>query len=147
MTKVEALLERIGLVPASDSLPEIRSVLQAETRKEKASQGTGDVELMKLCCAQLFNAAHLDDVLLIWRAKSASMDSDGAIDIQSLCGAGLGETKKYLAGLEAVEAREALARLEESERCGEFEGFSVDDWRTFFADYFSVEEAGHDETP
>ncbi|MFJ7048809.1 hypothetical protein ACIQVC_36210 [Streptomyces sp. NPDC101112] len=39
---------------------------------------------MKPCCVQLFNAGSLDDVLLIWKAKSASMDADGSIDIQLL---------------------------------------------------------------
>jgi hypothetical protein len=146
MTKVDELRRRHGLVPASDSLPEIRDVLRAETAKEKASQGAGDVEMMKLCCVQLFNAAATEDVLLIWSAKVASMDSDGAIDIQLLCGAGLEKTKKFLAGLSAFEARDALSRLGESEQSGDFEGFSVEDWRDFYTDYYA-EEAGTNLTP
>ena len=74
-------LHRYGLHPTGTDLDEVRDLLTAQTRLEKRAQGDGDTELMKLCCVQLFCAGVLDDVLLIWRAKTASMDADGSIDI------------------------------------------------------------------
>jgi hypothetical protein len=50
----------------------VRTALRAEA--ERRGQGDGDTALMKLSCAQLFNAG-LDDVLLIWQAKEASWNT------------------------------------------------------------------------
>jgi hypothetical protein len=63
----------------------VRTTLRAEA--ERRGQGDGDTALMKLSCAQLFNAGVLDDVLLIWQAKEASWNTHTSIDVQLLCGA------------------------------------------------------------
>lgn len=60
------------------------------------AQGGGDTELMKLRCVQLFNVGSLDDLPLIWQAKSASMYADCSIDTQLLCGSRLARTKGFL---------------------------------------------------
>lgn len=125
---VDESLARYGLKPRKDDLDSIRQCLASETEKERRSQGEGDAELMRLCCAQLFGAGETDDVMLIWHAKAASMDADFAIDIQFLCGAGLGKTKAYLEESKTQESARALERLEQSEQAGDFEGFSVEAW-------------------
>ncbi|MGP4085632.1 hypothetical protein [Streptomyces sp. KR55] len=126
-------LHRYGLNPADVNLDDVRSLLIAHTRREKRAQGDGDTELMKLCCVQLFNSGGLDDLLLIWKAKSASMDADCSIDIQLLCGSGLARTKAYLASQCLPEAEAALRRLLDAEEAGDFEGFSVEEHSAHYA--------------
>ncbi|WP_460068837.1 hypothetical protein [Streptomyces sp. YKOK-I1] len=129
-------LHRYGLHPAGADLDEVRGLLTARTRLEKRAQGDGDTELMKLCCVQLFNAAVLEDVLLIWRAKTAGMDADCSIDIQLLCGSGLATTKAYLSSRHLPEAGAALRRLLRCEAAGDFEDFSVEGLSARYADYY-----------
>ncbi|MFG2946902.1 hypothetical protein [Streptomyces adustus] len=130
-------LDRYGLHPAGANLDEVRALLAAETRLERGAQGDGDTLLMKLCCVQLFNAANLDDVLLIWQAKSASMDAGCSIDIQLLCGSGLARTKTYLADLRLPEAEAALRRLLHCEAAGDFEDFTTAGHSAWYAAYYA----------
>jgi len=95
MTEDE-ILHRCGLHPGAEHLDLIRGLLAAQTELERQSQGSGDTEVMKLCCVQLFNAGVMCDVLTIWRAKFSSWDAFCSIDIQLLCGRGLAETKACL---------------------------------------------------
>ena len=90
--------QRLGLRVPIERLDEVRAILSTEGGKERAQQGRGDTELMRVCCAALFNAGVESDSLLVWRAKTASMDSDASIDIQLLCGAGLERTLEWLNG-------------------------------------------------
>jgi len=110
MTEDDALA-RFGLPGSVGELDEIRELLARETDKERGSQGDGDTLLMKLLCVYLFTAGTVADSLLVWRAKSASMDSDASIDIQLLCGRGLAETREYLRQQPGQVAAEAAARL------------------------------------
>jgi hypothetical protein len=87
-----------------------------------AAAGAGNTELMKLCCVQLFSAGLLQDVLLIWRAKVASMDADASIDVHLLCGAGLNETKAFLESLEEA-AKTALVESSVASEPGTSAGF------------------------
>ncbi len=139
MTETESL-QKYGLRPASVNLPTIRERLAAQTQREGEAQGRGDTELMKLCCVQLFNAGELDDVLLIWRAKAASMDANGSIEIQLLCGRGLVRTKEFLSSHSSEEAQAALARLLDCEAAGDFEDFSVGDVSAFYVSYYDDSE-------
>lgn len=118
----------------------MRVLLEQETGRERAEQGCGNTELMRLCCVQLFNAGLLNDVLLIWRAKTASFDCACGLDIQLLCGAGLPKTKVFLAAQGQVpEAEAALEYLLTCEASGDFEGFAVDAWAASYARYFGDE--------
>ena len=128
-------LRRYGLHPFGAHLDEVRALLTAQTRLEKRAQGDGDTELMKLCCVQLYNAGSPEDVLLIWEAKSASMDAACSIDVQLLCGSGLATTKAYLSSLRLPEAEAALRRLLQCESAGNFEDFSVEGHSDFYAAY------------
>ncbi|MEV7342836.1 hypothetical protein [Streptomyces sp. NPDC093544] len=129
-------LRRYGLHPVGADLDEVRGLLTTQTRLEERTQGDGDTELMKLCCVQLFNAGVLDDVLLIWRAKSASMDTDCSIDIQLLCGSGLARTKAYLSSQRPPEAEAALRRLLRCEATRDFEDFSAANHSAWYAVYY-----------
>jgi hypothetical protein len=135
MTEQDSL-NRFGVSPDTKDLPTIRDILRQSAGSERSSQGTGDTELMKLCCVQLFCGGQLHDVLEIWGAKTASMDADGSIDIQLLCGAGLSKTKNYLAGLHTEEAGAALERLVQSEAAGHFEGFDTSEYKAFWEYYY-----------
>ncbi|MFF4545599.1 hypothetical protein [Streptomyces sp. NPDC001435] len=130
-------LHRYGLHPVGPSLDEVRNLLIAQVRLEQESQGNGDTELMKLCCVQLFNVGSLDDVLLIWQAKSASMDADCSIDVQLLCGSGLARTKAYLSCKRLPEADAALQRLLQCEAAGDFEDFSTEAQSAQYAAYYA----------
>jgi hypothetical protein len=130
-------LHRYGLHPAGASLDEIRALLAVQTQMEQTAQGNGDTELMKLCSIQLFNAAVPEDVLLIWKAKSASMDTDCSIDIQLLCGSGLSRTKAYLSAQCLPEADAALRRLLHAEATGDFDVFSVEGHSAQYAAYYT----------
>jgi hypothetical protein len=129
-------LTRFGISPPEQDIPAIRNILREATEREQMSQGSGDTELMKLCCVQLFCAGRLDDVLDIWRAKCSSMDAGCSIDIQLLCGAGLSETKMYLKELDTEEAAMAIHSLLKSEAAGDFEGFSIPEFRRVQGRYY-----------
>ncbi|GAB7109868.1 hypothetical protein JCM4814A_81830 [Streptomyces phaeofaciens JCM 4814] len=130
-------LHRYGLHPVGVGLEEVRGLLRAHIQRERQAQGGGDTELMKLCCVQLFNAGSLDDVLLIWKAKSASMDAGCSIDIQLLCGSGLGATKAHLSSQRLPEAEAALRRLLDCEKAGDFEDFSAEEHSAQYAAYYT----------
>ncbi|WP_205633073.1 hypothetical protein [Enhygromyxa salina] len=138
----DEILARFGLRPPAEALPEIRQLLIAETAKERRSQGEGDTDLMRVCCVQLFFAGTLADTPLIWSAKSASMDANGAIDVQMLCGPGLRETKAYLRAQPGELALGALTRILEGEAWGEFEDFSVEAEQRRHAAWYGLELEG-----
>lgn len=136
---VDEALGQYGLTPDDQSLKIVREILIEETRKESQRQGQGDTELMKLCCVQIFSKGSVEDSLLIWQAKTASMDADCSIDIQLLCGAGLEETKAFLTNIHSSPATSALNRIRLCQENGDFEGFSVRDYLDFYRSYYFEE--------
>jgi hypothetical protein len=137
MTDDESLA-RFGLMPPLDALPAIRDLLVAETSKERNQQGTGDTDLIRLCCVQLFSAGELEDTLLIWSAKKASFDLGCGIDVQLLCGAGVNATKEYLSSRSTAEALAALAYIDKCLQSGDFEDFTPESWLQFYRSYYGV---------
>ena len=133
-----AALAKFGLMPDAAQCAEVRALLEAETANEREAQGRGDTELMRVCCVQLFNLGAVDDILRIWAAKSASMDANGAIDMQLLCGAGLERTKAHLRGREDAAARAALARICDVEDAGDFAEFTPALWSGVCCDYYET---------
>lgn len=121
--------------PAEADLDDIRHVLHAQAQLAQEDQ---DTELMKLCSAQLFNAAHPEDVRAIWLAKGSSFDAHCSIDVQLLCGAGLVATKERL---RADGPADALDYLLECEAAGDFEDFSVEEQAQMYATYYLGSEA------
>jgi hypothetical protein len=129
-------LRRYGLQPTGADLDQVRQLLGIQAALERRTQGDGDTGLMKLCCVQLFNAGDLDDVLRIWAAKRASFDAGASIDVQLLCGAGLEETKAYLAADGSDGASAALAHLLSCEQAGDFTDFSVQNQSRWYHEYY-----------
>lgn len=85
----------------------------------------GDQFLMRLLCGLLFSLGHAEDSLSVWRAKQCNFDTHCGIDVAFLCGAGLEETKAFLAAVGTDEAAAALEYIRHCEACGNFAGFSV----------------------
>ena len=137
------VLSRFGLHPSSDELEAIRDLLREQIAKEHQSQGNGDTELMKLFCVHLFNAGSIEDVLLVWSAKTSSMDADASIEVRLLCGAGLPETKAFLARQPDGAASRALERIKKCETSGDFEGFVTTEVTAEYTEYYSDEEDEH----
>ena len=129
-------LARFGLHPTAEALVEVRALLEEQTSRERRSQGEGDTELMRLFCVQLFNAGRVEDSLLVWSAKTASMDANASIDLRLLCGAGLAETKEFLAQQSGSAAGKALDRIAAHEAIGEFDGFVVGDATAEYEAYY-----------
>jgi hypothetical protein len=129
-------LRRYGLRPTGEDLDEVRELLKTQTALERQSHGDGDTDLMKLCCVQLFHAGDLRDVLLIWQAKSSSWDALHSIDVQLLCGAGLDQTKAYLADEGSESTAAALDYLLECEAAGDFTDFSVERQSDWYSSYY-----------
>jgi len=67
----------------------------------------------------------------------ASMDAGCSIDIQLLCGSGLDRTKAYLSSRRVPAAEEALQRLLDCEKAGDFEDFSVEERSAQYAEYYA----------
>lgn len=111
-------------------------MLETQAALELQSQGDGDTALMRLCCVQLFNAGNPRDVLMIWRAKESSFDAHCSIDVQLLCGAGLEETKAYLAADGSEHASAALDYLLRCEAAGDFADFSVESQSRRYSEYY-----------
>jgi hypothetical protein len=139
--KEDEIIQRFGLHPAEDDLDEIRTVIA-----EQAELGwDAHVELMRVCSVMLFNAGHVTDSLLIWRAKEANWDAHCSIDIQLLCGAGLPETISYLEAEASrdPEAAKALEYLSDCARPGvDFDGFTPEARSVMYDRYYLPDSAG-----
>ena len=135
MTEDDAL-RRFGLNPSADAAPEIRSLLLAELKKEESE--SGDQELIKLLCIQLFAIGKLDDSLLVWEAKQAGFDLSISIDIQLVCGGGLKATKEFLRKRTSKEARQAAEYISQCEEGGDFERFSLNSVLDYYRLYYHM---------
>ncbi len=128
-------LQRFGLVPTDQHLPEIRAILAAEAKAEREGRDRED-DLALLCCVQLFSRGLTEDVLRIWDAKSSGFDLGCAIDVQLLCGPGLTPTKEFLSNDTSSSARAALSTIVLCESSGDFEEFTparqLEQYRRYF---------------
>ncbi|MBN9693203.1 MAG: hypothetical protein J0M24_23415 [Verrucomicrobia bacterium] len=133
MTSNEAL-QRFGLPASLQSRAEIRQLLAEEIEREK--RGQGGEEMLRTLCVQLFSLGVVEDVLLIWHAKQSSFDAGCGLDVQFLCGAGLSETRMFLARSSTPSAAGALKYLTECDQAGDFDGWtprsSVEHYRHYF---------------
>ena len=135
---VEESLRRFGLVPSDEALPHIRALLAREAEAERSGDDRED-DLALLCCVQLFSRGLLEDVLRIWDAKRSGMDLGCYLDVQFLCGAGLAETKRFLAEEPGSAAFEALEYLKKCEEAEDFAEFSPTSHLERYRQYFGVE--------
>jgi hypothetical protein len=134
---VDTSLARFGLVPKDSDMEEIRSLLRKEADAERQGRPRTD-DLALLCCVQLFSRGYPEDSLSIWDAKRSGMDLGCYLDVQFLCGAGLPETKAFLAAQPTEAAATALRYLVECEAAGDFVGFSPSGHLQHYRAYFGV---------
>ena len=130
-------LQRFSLVPSDDSLTEIRALLAAEAEAERSGNECEE-DLALLCCVQLFSRGLLEDVERIWEAKDSGFDLGCNLDAEFLCGAGLAETKDFLAHGPFPAAAKALAYIETCQRNGAFADFSPKAHLQEYRRYFGV---------
>lgn len=121
MTSDDAI-QQFGLPTQPAHRETLLRLLSEEIEREQAE--TGDQELLRTLCAQLFSIGTAEDSLAIWAAKDCNFDTMCGIDVQFLCGAGLEATKEFLATSSAPVAAHALKYLVECEQSGDFLEFS-----------------------
>lgn len=129
----ELALEEFGLPPRDEDLPAIRAQLVAETTREAAGDARENATLA--LCVQLFAAGHVEDSLLVWRAKRASYDAGFRIDVQLLCGAGVEVTLRFLRDKQP----KAVAYIEKCVAAGDFEGDRLAQMVPFYRRYYGLD--------
>lgn len=77
-------------------------------------------ESIRLCGFLLFMLANLEDIHLLWNAKTANFDTMCGFDIQFLVGAGVTTTIAYLQPIQEEWAQEARTYIEECQQSGDF---------------------------
>lgn len=97
---------------------------------------------MRLCAYMLFKLGHVEDSILLWRAKGTNFDSFCGVDVQLLAGGGLEETISWLKGTGDPEAAEAAEYLEGCRATGDFSY----DYRASLRSYFDADEAAQGDT-
>ena len=120
---VNAALARFGIPAKAADREAIIAALEEQIALE--ADDAADQFLMRLLCGLLFSIGVAEDSLLVWRAKECNFDTHCGIDVAFLCGAGLEETKTFLASVGTKDAAAALEYLRECEESGHFAEFSV----------------------
>ncbi len=133
---IDEIIEKFGLMPEQEDINTIRDLLRDQIAKETREQGSGDTEVMRLLCVQLFNFGNVEDISLIWDAKMTSMDAGIAIEVQLLCGIGIEQTKEYLLNCTYQWANKVFQYLIECEQSGDFLNFSKENQMDFYREYF-----------
>lgn len=133
MTFTEAL-KKFGLPASPRFRDELRALLTKETECER--RGGSAEEMLRVLSVQLMSLGFVEDCLIIWEAKQSSFDASGIVDTQFLCGAGLPQTKEYLAQSRLRYAADALAYLIKCEESGDFSKWtpqtSLDAYRQYY---------------
>lgn len=104
---------------SQDDRPLIRFLLKQEIAYHENVWGI--FESIRLCGAMLFLLAQVEDVGLLWEAKTANFDTMSGFDIQLLVGAGVTQTLAYLQQIEEEWAEDARLYLEECQQAGDFQ--------------------------
>jgi hypothetical protein len=136
MNDTEAI-QKFGLPANPTSREEICAAFEQALRNEGTEES--DHELILCLAAQLFSIGNVEDCLLIWRAKSDNFDLGCSIDVQLLCGAGIEETKSYLAAHGSEDALKALKYLQRGIEAGDFKDWSVPKWIAYYRRYYHLD--------
>lgn len=122
--------------------PLIRFLLEQEMTCRENDYET-DIEGIHLCGFLLFLLAQLEDVELLWQAKTTNFDTMCGFDIQFLVGAGVSPTVAYLHSIQQDWAKKARTYIEHCQRSG---GFSdLEGYRHFRQRYFFGAEPPEEE--
>ncbi|WP_035613618.1 hypothetical protein [Haloferula sp. BvORR071] len=137
MTSDEAL-QAFGLPAAPAHRDELRRLLAAATELEASGEGAGE-EVLRTLCVQLFSIGRVEDSLLIWAAKQSSFDAGCGLDVQFLCGAGLGATKQHLREHSSTPgASQALSYLSACEQAGDFTDWTPQVTIAYHRNYYGL---------
>ena len=131
------VLARFGFPPEAQFIDQIRLMLRSETEKERASQGSADTEALRALCAQLFMLGKPSDTLLIWQAKSSSMDASASIEAPLMCGAGAQTTLEALEKIGTEDAVNALRYLKSWFDSDDAIDFCPSAYRSWLTDYYA----------
>jgi hypothetical protein len=104
------------LSPGDRSL--LRFLLEQEIAYHESEWGI--FESIRLCGFLLSVLAHVDDVRLLWEAKTTNFDTMCGFDVQFLVGAGVAPTLSYLQAIQKEWAQDAMTYIEESQAAGDF---------------------------
>jgi hypothetical protein len=104
---------------SQEDRPLIRFLLEQEIVFHENAWGI--FESIRLCGTLLFLLAQMEDVHLLWEAKSVNFDTMSGFDIQLLVGAGVAPTLAYLQQVEEEWAEDARIYLEECQQAGDFQ--------------------------
>jgi hypothetical protein len=89
----------------------------------------------RLCGFLLFVLAQVEDVPLLWEAKTTNFDTMCGFDIQFLVGAGVSPTLDSLRAIQEEWAQDARAYIEKCQRAGDFD--DLDRYRHEMQRYFA----------
>ena len=125
------IIERFGLVPRAEGLPENRALVHSLTMKENRDGNA--------LCVLLFAAGDPRDSLLIFKAKMSSFDAACYIDVQLVCGAGIEYTKDFLLNSQDHDARKLLEDLAACISAGDFAGFTPASHLESYREYYGLD--------
>lgn len=115
----EAVLEELQKTLSAEDRPLLRFLLEQEIVYHDSLWCI--CESIRLCGFLLAVLAHVEDVDLLWKAKTTSFDTMIGFNVQFLVGAGVTPTLSYLRSLQQDWAQEAAAHIEERQVLGDFE--------------------------
>ena len=97
----------------------VRFLLTQEIQAHQLGPGYSDD--LKFCAYPLFALGRLDDVELLWQAKSVSFDTFCGFDVQLLVGAGVEPTITYLHQNASDKALAAAEYIKACQKVGDFD--------------------------
>jgi hypothetical protein len=109
------------------------SLLEREMEYRKKDIECEYYENLYLCAFLLYLAGDPADAVLIWKAKHINMDTGFGLDGQSLVGAGVEQTVRYLEAKGENKIVDYIRRLQES---GDLDVDALTDWEKAKAQYF-----------
>src|SRR5882762_5775666 len=114
-----SVLKELNLTLTDQDRPFIHYLLEQEILYHRAVPGGVD-ESIKLCAYLLFRLGHVEDSLIIWRAKTTNFDTHCGVDAQLLVAAGVENTLTWLKQQTSEDAPGAVNWIEECAKTGDF---------------------------
>lgn len=105
------VLEMLAHDHTPDDADFLRHLLRQETAMHEAAWGYGDS--LGLAALLLSGCGVVDDVWLLWRAKTANFDTLPGLDLEVLFGAGVAETLAFVRVSQHPDRDELLRYLED----------------------------------
>ncbi|GHO93438.1 hypothetical protein KSF_034860 [Reticulibacter mediterranei] len=114
-----SVLKALSKKFSQEDRPLIRFLLEQEIVYHENAWGI--FESIRFCGALLFLLAQVEDVCLLWEAKTVNFDTMCGFDVQFLVGAGVAPTLAYLQHIKEEWAEDARIYLEECQQAGDFQ--------------------------